>query len=174
MTLSKTLATLAILFAILVHKSLARYQAALVCEHGGIRTEIRSSQIYPCFSSSYSCTSSWSASDYYFPGSRWDQFRYMKMYHIYCDGSSPYTGMCRYSGGNYYFTDSCPGGHESNMFIVADYQRRRQLRGKRDGNDSSSSDADDSEKIPDFDGPEMEVEIDGQMFTLLNPDYGEE
>ena len=156
MTPSKILLTLVVAFA-LAQKALARHQGALICEHARVRGEIRSSQLYPCYSSSANCGSDYVASDYSFPGSRWDYFRYSKMYHLYCGGTTSKTGICYYSGGSYYFTDSCPLGHEAVVLLVADYQRRR-LGEEDDGA---------------FDGPELEVEIDGEMITILNPEFDE-
>lgn len=154
MTLSKILLTLGVVFA-LAQKAQSNDQAALICELGGVYGEMSNYPLYPCYSS-FMCGYEISAVDYFFPGLRWNWFDYSAMYHLYCDDTTSMVGICYYSGGSYWFTDSCTGGQEAVMLHTSDYQRR-QLR-QDDGA---------------FDGPELEVEIDGQMVTLLNPHFHE-
>jgi len=157
MTLSKILLTLGVAFS-LTQKARSLEQAALICENGGVYGQMANYMLFPCHSASPLCAYEISAVDYTFPGFQWDSFDFSAMYHIYCDDTTSMTGICYYSAGNYYFTDSfCTNGYEAVMLLTVDYQRRRHLR-QEDGA---------------FDGPELDVEIDGQMMTLLNPRFHE-
>ena len=138
-----SLLQLAALFAALPW-TLARYQASLICEYGGIRTESSSSIVYACHNG---CTRTLSYTPISFP--TWTGHWLTELYGVDC--SSGTAALCYNIGGRWYNSDTCPGTHEAVITIVNDTQRRRRL----------------GESGHELEKFEEEVDIDGETWTVF-------
>jgi hypothetical protein len=137
---------LAALFAAL-RLTLARYQASIICEYGGIRTQTRStSALYACDSG---CYNSIDYTPLFF--SNWNGHLLTELYGVSCP-SGKKAGICyQSSSGSWYITDSCAYDEEAVITIVNDSQRRRLGAPEPE------------EDLEEF---EEEVEIDGSKWTV--------
>ena len=148
MNLNKAfLLRLAALFAALP-LTLARYQASLICEHGGgVNTESSSEILYACYTTGL-CTETFSYTPASFP--EWDDHFLMELYGVDCDFGGQ-ASICYNVGGTWLQSDTCPDGHEAVITIVNDTQRRRRL----------------GEPEPEQEEFEKQVDIGGEPWTII-------
>lgn len=147
-----------------------RYRASLICEEEtGIKTYSSSYELNPCYfrdpTSSNRCksheieglTAGGGTFDNY-----WDGFSYAWMYFIKCDPPGEVAGICKKnSNGSWSRVSSCDNdGPEAVITVVKEYTRRH-LR--------SSSPDDEGHEVH-----EVEVDIDGKTFVIINPEGPED
>lgn len=135
---------LAALFAIL-RLTFGRYQASLICEYGGIKTQRSSSVLYACHRG---CTTSINYTPVFF--SQWSGHWLTELYGVNC-GNGEEASICYSASGTWGHTDTCPDAQEAVITIVNDSQRRR-------------LGAPNPEDLEQF---EEEVDIDGKKWTVV-------